>query len=237
MDEVDIDFSGGSHQVFKIGPASVAVPGTTLGLELAHRSFGTLPWAELVAPAAELARRGFELTRPQAYLHAILDLILRHSYEGRRIYGNGGERLVAGRHAAPARPRGLARPDRGGGRCGGLRRRARARARPGRARGRRHPHRGRPRRLPRDPAAPGALAVRGPRVPLEPAAVVRRDADRTRARRPRPAARGRAGLRGGARRARDRDARAAARRRRPAPPSRPARRTSPSSMRPGTRPR
>ena len=82
MDEVDIDFSGGSHQVFKIGPASVAVPGTTLGLETAHRAFGTLPWAELVAPAAELARRGFELTRPQAYLHAILDLILRHSDEG-----------------------------------------------------------------------------------------------------------------------------------------------------------
>jgi gamma-glutamyltranspeptidase / glutathione hydrolase len=96
MDEVDIDFSGASHQVFKIGPASVAVPGTTLGLETAHRQFGSLPWAELVAPAAELARRGFELTRPQAYLHAILDLILRHSNEGRRIYGNGDERLVAG---------------------------------------------------------------------------------------------------------------------------------------------
>ena len=96
MDEVDVDFSGGSHQVFKIGPASVAVPGTTLGLETAHRSYGSLPWAELVAPAAELARRGFELTRPQAYLHAIIDLILRHSDEGRRIYGNGDERLVAG---------------------------------------------------------------------------------------------------------------------------------------------
>ncbi len=96
MDEVDVDYSGGSHQVFKIGPASVAVPGTTLGLETAHRSFGSLPWAELVAPAAELARRGFELTRPQAYLHAIIDLILRHSDEGRRIYGNGDERLVAG---------------------------------------------------------------------------------------------------------------------------------------------
>ena len=96
MDEVDIDFSGGTHQVFKIGPASVAVPGATLGLEKAHRAFGTMPWAELVSPAAELARKGFELTRPQGYLHAILDLILRHSDEGRRLYGNDGERLVAG---------------------------------------------------------------------------------------------------------------------------------------------
>src|SRR5438270_6705586 len=95
MDAVDIDFSGGDHQVFQIGPASVAVPGTLAGLGEAHRRFGSLPWAELVAPAEELARRGVELTRPQAYLHAILDLILRHTDEGRKIYGRR-DRLVAG---------------------------------------------------------------------------------------------------------------------------------------------
>src|SRR5206468_4248003 len=54
------------------------------------------PWKELVVPAVEAAREGVELTRPQAYLHAILDLILRHSDEGRRVYGNDGSRLVAG---------------------------------------------------------------------------------------------------------------------------------------------
>ena len=69
--------------------------GRGLGLETAHQSFGTLPWPELIAPAVELARMGVELTRPQAYLHAILDLILRHTPEGRAIYG-GGNRLVAG---------------------------------------------------------------------------------------------------------------------------------------------
>jgi len=37
MDAVDIDFSGGDTQVFRIGPASVAVPGTLKGLEEAHR--------------------------------------------------------------------------------------------------------------------------------------------------------------------------------------------------------
>jgi gamma-glutamyltranspeptidase/glutathione hydrolase len=36
------------------------------------------------------------LTKPQAYLHAILDLILRHTDEGRAIYGRDGKRLVAG---------------------------------------------------------------------------------------------------------------------------------------------
>ena len=94
-ESVDVDFSGGDHQVFQIGPASVAVPGTLAGLEEAHRRFGSLPWAELVRPAIGLAREGVELTRPQAYLHAILDLILRHTEEGRAIYGDP-ERLVAG---------------------------------------------------------------------------------------------------------------------------------------------
>ena len=74
MDSVDIDFSGGDTQVFRIGVASVAVPGTLKGLEEAHRRFGSLPWTELVAPAVDLARGGVVLTRPQAYLHAILDL-------------------------------------------------------------------------------------------------------------------------------------------------------------------
>ena len=38
MDVVDVDFSGGSRQSFRIGAASCAVPGTTLGLEAAHRA-------------------------------------------------------------------------------------------------------------------------------------------------------------------------------------------------------
>ena len=96
MESVDVDFSGGSTQVFRIGAASCAVPGAALGLERAQRSFGTLPWRELFAPAIELAREGVELTRSQAYLHAILDLILRHSPESRGLYERNGERLGVG---------------------------------------------------------------------------------------------------------------------------------------------
>jgi gamma-glutamyltranspeptidase/glutathione hydrolase len=95
MEAVNVDFSGDSTQVFKIGAASCAVPGALAGLEEAHRSYASLPWRELIAPAVELARAGVEITRPQAYLHAILDLILRHTDEGRAIYGEKG-RLVAG---------------------------------------------------------------------------------------------------------------------------------------------
>src|SRR2546428_10959212 len=46
MDSVDVDFSGGSTQVFPIGAASCAVPGAAPGLETAHKSFGKLPSRE-----------------------------------------------------------------------------------------------------------------------------------------------------------------------------------------------
>ena len=96
METVDVSFSGESTQVFRIGAASCAVPGTLLGLESAHRRFGVLPWKVLFEPAIALARSGVEMTRPQAYLHAILDLILRHMPEGQSIYGQNGDRLAAG---------------------------------------------------------------------------------------------------------------------------------------------
>ena len=96
MDRVDVDFSGGSTQVFHIGAASCAVPGAALGLETAHKRFGTLPWRDLFQPAIELARNGVELNKGQAYLHAILDLILRHTPESCAVYEQNGERLVAG---------------------------------------------------------------------------------------------------------------------------------------------
>src|ERR687896_1159708 len=41
MDRVDVDFSGGSTQVFHIGAASCAAPGAAVGLETAHKAFGT----------------------------------------------------------------------------------------------------------------------------------------------------------------------------------------------------
>src|SRR4051794_6326090 len=98
MEAVDIDYDRSSSQVFHIGAGSVAVPGTVRGLAEAHRAYATRPWRELIAPAVELARTGFELSRAQAYLHAIVDLILRHTDEGRRLYGRDGNRLVAGDH-------------------------------------------------------------------------------------------------------------------------------------------
>ncbi len=99
MEPIDIDFDGSSSQVFLVGAGSCAVPGAVLGLEAAHRRYGSLPWRRLIEPAIALAHEGVELTPPQAYLHAILDLLLRHTPEGRAIYGEhsripAGERIV-----------------------------------------------------------------------------------------------------------------------------------------------
>jgi gamma-glutamyltranspeptidase/glutathione hydrolase len=95
MEDVDVSYAE-SSQIFRIGAASCAVPGAPAGLEYVHRVYGTRPWQSLLEPAIDLARNGVELTRPQAHLHAVVDLILRHSEEGRAIFGPEGRRLAAG---------------------------------------------------------------------------------------------------------------------------------------------
>jgi gamma-glutamyltranspeptidase / glutathione hydrolase len=69
---VTVIFEGEQSQVFRIGPDSCAVPGSTAGLEAAHRAYGSLAWPDLVKPAVELADGGVEVTERQAYLHRIL---------------------------------------------------------------------------------------------------------------------------------------------------------------------
>ncbi|MFL5952277.1 MAG: gamma-glutamyltransferase family protein [Gaiellaceae bacterium] len=96
MDHVDVDFSGGSTQRFHIGAASCAIPGAALGLETAHKAFGRLPWRDLFEPAIDLARNGVELNDGQAYLHRILDLILRHTPEACAVYEHDGAALGVG---------------------------------------------------------------------------------------------------------------------------------------------
>ena len=45
-----------------MGIRTVGVPGTVAGLYLAHQKYGKLPWKDVVQPAVDLAKNGFEFT-------------------------------------------------------------------------------------------------------------------------------------------------------------------------------
>ncbi len=87
---------GTAVQRFHIGAGSVAVPGTAAGLGDAHRRFGSLPWAELVAPAAALARAGVVQTTAHARLNEILLPVVTLTPESRAIWAPGGHVLTEG---------------------------------------------------------------------------------------------------------------------------------------------
>jgi len=57
---------GGNPDDVRRGYRASGVPGTVAGMEAAHRRWGRLPWAELVAPARRLAQEGVILSRDEA---------------------------------------------------------------------------------------------------------------------------------------------------------------------------
>lgn len=63
--DVYTEYGGGVDVT--IGAGSVAVHGAIAAFGEAHRRWGRLPWAELVAPAIEVARRGFRLSAASRY--------------------------------------------------------------------------------------------------------------------------------------------------------------------------
>lgn len=63
----DVDTTYGGGVTVTIGPGSVAAHGSIAAFEEAHRRWGRLPWRELVAPAVDVARRGFRLSSASRY--------------------------------------------------------------------------------------------------------------------------------------------------------------------------
>lgn len=57
-----LDAEGKPTRESLTGWRAAAAPGTVRGLELAHRKWGTKPWAELLAPAIRLASEGFPVS-------------------------------------------------------------------------------------------------------------------------------------------------------------------------------
>ncbi len=92
---VEVSF-GDAVQTFHVGAASVGAYGVPAGLEAAAARFGTVPLADLAAPAERLARRGVPLNGPQAYVVEILEGIVTSTPEIAAIYAPDGRLLRVG---------------------------------------------------------------------------------------------------------------------------------------------
>jgi len=87
------------HAELDHGARGVAVPGTVAGLDHALRRYGTMSWQEVIAPAIDLARRGFELDPAQAASLAMGRERLLRNEEAARIYlGADGSAPAVGSH-------------------------------------------------------------------------------------------------------------------------------------------
>ncbi len=67
-----------------IGPGSVAVPGGLAALDVMHREWGALSWADVMSPAVKLARDGFPYPRVSATYLPISGKIIYDLTEGSR---------------------------------------------------------------------------------------------------------------------------------------------------------
>ena len=95
LEAVDVLF-GDVVQVFHIGAASVGAYGTPAGACAAAARFGTVPLADLAAPAAALARDGVEVNAEQAYVFEILAPIYSSTPEARALFMPDGRLPRAG---------------------------------------------------------------------------------------------------------------------------------------------
>ncbi len=92
---VDVSF-GDAVQVFHIGPASCGVYGNPAGVCAAAERWGTVPLADLAAPAARLAAEGVPLNAGQAYVAEILADLLTSTPECAALWAPEGRVLREG---------------------------------------------------------------------------------------------------------------------------------------------
>lgn len=92
---VEVDW-GDAIQVFGAGPAAVGVYGLPAGAAALSRRWGTVPLAELVAPAAGLARGGVTITDMQAGMFRLMTPILATGTETTAAFLAGGAPPAAG---------------------------------------------------------------------------------------------------------------------------------------------
>lgn len=95
MKAVELDY-GPTTQRFRVGPASVAVPGVPAGLHALHARHGRLQLATLAAPAVAAAEDGVEVTPGFERVARLLWPILQLTPACARLFGPKGRPLRAG---------------------------------------------------------------------------------------------------------------------------------------------
>jgi gamma-glutamyltranspeptidase/glutathione hydrolase len=93
-----LDAQGRESRASVRGHSAAAVPGTVAGLAHAHRRWGSMPWAELLAPAIALAVEGVTLTHDEAFALSwaqdrLTDDAQRNFYGADNIADRPGEAL------------------------------------------------------------------------------------------------------------------------------------------------
>lgn len=99
VDTVTVVYSG-TTQDFHVGRQSVAVPGCLDGFLAAHRRWGSLPLADLIAPAIAHARHGFVLEPGVAHAMFLIAPVLMFTPEVRARMAPHGALLTAGQTMA-----------------------------------------------------------------------------------------------------------------------------------------
>ena len=79
-----------------VGGRSVGVPGTVKMLELVHKQYGRLPWAQLFAPAIALAENGFKVSPRLATLLKDEKFLKADPASAAYFYNADGSPLAAG---------------------------------------------------------------------------------------------------------------------------------------------
>ncbi|HEY6989472.1 MAG TPA: gamma-glutamyltransferase, partial [Bryobacteraceae bacterium] len=110
-----LDAEGNPTKDSIFGWRSSGTPGSVAGFDYAHKKFGSKPWAELVAPAIQLARNGFSVSQSLADSFQSSKKMLATDPESKRIFLRDGAMYKAGEtFRQPALADTLARIAKGG---------------------------------------------------------------------------------------------------------------------------
>ena len=85
-----LDAEGNPTKDSIFGWRSSGTPGSVAGFDFAHKKFGSKPWAELVAPALQLARNGFSVSQELADSFRSSQKMLAADPESKRIFLRDG---------------------------------------------------------------------------------------------------------------------------------------------------